>query len=264
MLAIVRKTLFEKRFSLIAWALGALFMVWLTLIFYPSFSQGDQLDSLIKSLPPQLQGLVGNVNNFKSIGGYLDGVVFNLRVPLVTVTMAILFGISLTAADEEQGTLSTLLAQPVSRGRVLLEKFMALTAGIIIVHIGVFFGLLLALLNINYTYSISLLLAVTAGSLLLALVFGTFAFGLGIAFGKKGLISAIAAGVAFLAFLVQSLAPSVKSLQGIQKLSPFYYYTAPSTASNGLDWTYVALQALIVAALVIVGWALFRHRDVEV
>lgn len=264
MFAIVRKTIFEKRFSLLAWSLGALFMVWLTLIFYPSFSQGDQLNDLVKSLPPQLQGLVGNANDFKTLGGYIDSVVFNLRVPLVTVTMAILFGISLTAADEEQGTLSTLLAQPVSRARVLWEKFIALAVCVFIVHIGVFLGIIVALLTIGYTYNVMLLAAITVGSYMLAMIFGTLSFTLGAVFGKKGLASTIASSLALLAFLLQSLAPSVKSLQDVQKVSPFYYFVSPGIASNGLDWAFVALQTFVVLLLAIVAWAVFRHRDVEV
>lgn len=264
MFAVIRKILFEKRFSLLAWGVGALVMVWLTLILYPSFSQGDQLNDLVKSLPPKLQGLVGNVNDFKSLGGYIDGVVFSLRVPLVTVTMAILYGISLTATDEEQGTMATLLAQPISRSRVLLEKFIALNLSIFIVHIGVFFGLLIALLNIGYSYDIALLLAITAGSYILALIFGSLAFMLGAALGKKGTASTIVAALTFLSFLVESLAPSVRSLQGIQKISPFYYYNSPGIASNGLDWSFVTLQAAVVIVFLAIAWGIFRHRDIEV
>ncbi len=264
MFAIVRKIIFEKRFSLLAWSIGAMAMVWLTLIFYPSFSQGDQLDQLVKSLPPQLRGLVGNASDFKTLGGYMDTVIFNLRVPLVTVTMAILFGISLTAADEEQGTMSTLLAQPVSRSRVAWEKFVALTVCVGIVHVGVLCGLGAALLSIGDTYNIGLLLAITFGSFLLAMVFGSLAFGLGLAWGKKGRASAIVASVAMLAFVLQSLAPSVKSLEQVQKVSPFYYYVSPGIAANGLDWSFVYLQILLILTLGCIGWGIFRHRDVEV
>lgn len=264
MLAIVRKTIYEKRFSLLAWAIGAGFMVWVTLIFYPSFSQSDQLSNLIKSLPPKLQGIVGNANDFKTLGGYIDSVIFNLRVPMVTVTMAILFGIMLSAGDEEQGTMSTLLAQPVTRARVLWQKFWALVIGIAAVHIGIFLGLIVALLTIGYSYSIGLLVAVTFGSFLLSMLFGVLAFGLGLVFGKKGLASTLAVTVTFLTFLLQSLAPSVKSLQHIQKISPFYYYAAPETASHGLDWSFVSLQLLIIGVCMMIAWAVFRHRDIEV
>jgi ABC-2 type transport system permease protein len=262
MFAIVRKTLFEKRIALLVWAIGAAAMVWLTMIFYPSFSQSGQFSDALKSLPPQLQGLVGKATDYKTMGGYIDTVVFNLRIPMVTITMAIIFGIGLSAGDEERGVLSTLLAQPVSRGRVLWEKFVALMSSIFIVHVGVLVGLLLSLVAINETYDFDKLVAVVFGCFLISALFGALAYGLGCFTGKKGLSTAIVSVVAFGGFLIDSMAPSVETLQHVQKLSPYYYYSSPSLAVNGVDWSYALLQVAVTLAILALGWSLFRHRDI--
>lgn len=264
MFAIVRTSLYQRRWSLLAWGLGALAMVWLTLIFYPSFTKDDSLNQLLQSMPQQLRGLVGNANSYKTIDGYLDTVVFNLRVPMVVVTMAILYGINLTSASEERGTMSTLLAQSVSRGRVLTEKFIALVVSIFVVHIGVFAGIWVALFTIHDTFSVSRSLAITFTSFMLAVSCGAVAFALGVITGKKGISSGLATVIIFGSYLVNSLAPSVASLEGVQKLTLFYYYTQPSAATNGVDWSYTAVLALVTAVLIFMGWAIFRHRDVEV
>ena len=261
---IIRKVLYEKRFSILAWSIGAAAMVWLTMIFYPSFSQGDQLADLVKALPPQLQSLVGEASSYKTIGGYLDTVVFNLRVPMVVITMAIIFGISLSAGDEEKGTLATLLAQPVSRSRALCEKLLALVASIFIVHIGVLLGIVLSLLSIGDWYSFDKQLTITFGSFMLASVFGVLAYALGMILGKKGIASAVVATVAFGAFLIDSMAPSVSMLEHVQKLSPYYYYSNPALAVNGVDWSYIAIQVLMILLCISVAWSVFRHRDIEV
>lgn len=262
--AIIWKTLYEKRFSIVAWSIGAAAMVWLTMIFYPSFSQGDQLADLVKAMPPQLQSLVGEASSYKTIGGYLDTVVFNLRIPMVVITMAIIFGISLSAGDEEKGILATLLAQPVSRSRALFEKLAALLMSIFIVHIGVLLGIVLSLLSIGDWYSFDKQLAITFGSFLIASVFGVLAFALGIVLGKKGIASAVVATVAFGAFLIDSMAPSVSMLESVQKFSPYYYYSSAELAVNGVDWSYVAIQMLMIILFVSVAWSVFRHRDIEV
>jgi len=88
------------------------------------------------------------------------------------------------------------------------------------------------------------------------------AYGIGCFTGKKGLSTAIVSVVAFGGFLIDSMAPSVEMLQHIQKLSPYYYYSSPSLAVNGIDWVYAALQMIIMAAILLVGWSLFRHRDI--
>lgn len=264
MFAIVRKTLFEKRFAIIGWSAGAAFMVWLTMIFYPSFSQGNQLNDLIQSLPPQLQGLVGKAADYKTIGGYIDTVVFNLRVPMVTIIMAIVFGIGISAGDEEQGVLATLLAQPVTRTRVLFEKLIALLTSIFLVHVAVLVGLMLSLASIGDHYGIDKLMAVTFGCFVLSSVFGVLAFGLGSFMGKRGIATAIASIVTFGSFLIDSMAPSVAGLTTVQKFLPYYYYTAPSLAVNGVDWSYIVVQALVIVAIVGLAWAWFRHRDIAV
>jgi len=263
MFAIVRTSLYQRRWSLLAWSLGALSMVWLTLIFYPSFTKDDSLSQLMQSLPEQLRGLVG-ADNFKTVGGYLDTVVFNLRVPMVVVTMAIIFGINLTSGSEDRGTLSTLLAQSVSRTRVLTEKFIALIVSIAVVHVGVFAGIWAALATIHYSYSLNKSIAVTFTSFMLAVSCGAVAFALGALSGKKGLSSGLATIIVFGSYLINSLAPSVASLNGAQKFTLFYYYTQPSAASNGVDWSYTAILGIVTAAVVFVGWAMFRHRDIEV
>jgi ABC-2 type transport system permease protein len=264
MFAIVRTSLYQRRWSLLAWVLGAMTMVWLTLIFYPSFTKDDSLNQLVQSMPQQLRGLVGNANNFKTIDGYLDTVVFNLRVPMVVVTMAIIYGINLTSGSEDRGTLSTLLAQSVSRGRILAEKFLALVLSILVVHVGVFAGIWAALFTIHDSFSVSRSVAITFTSFMLAVSCGALAFGLGALSGKKGLSSGLATVIVFGSYLINSLAPSVASLNGAQKFTLFYYYTQPSAATNGIDWSYTAVLALVAAVFVFVGWAMFRHRDVEV
>jgi len=263
MFAIVRTSLYQRRWSLLAWSIGALFMVWLTLIFYPSFTKDDSLSQLMNSLPQQLRGLVGT-DNFKTVGGYLDTVVFNLRVPMVVVTMAIIFGINLTSGSEDRGTLSTLLAQSVSRSRVLTEKFITLIISILVVHIGVFVGIWSALATIHYSYSLNHSIAITFTSFMLAVSCGSVAFALGMLSGKKGLSSGLATIIVFGCYLINSLAPSVASLNGAQKFTLFYYFTEQSAASNGVDWSYSAVLAIITAVLIFIGWAMFRHRDIEV
>lgn len=262
--AIIRNVIFQKRYSILGWAIGASFMVWLTMILYPSFSQGDQMQQLLNSLPPQLRSLVGDTVSYKTIGGYLDTIVFNLRVPMVVITMAIIFGIGLSAGDEERGTLSTLLAQPVSRTRVYAEKALALLGAILLVHVGVLLGIMVSLVSIGDWYSIDKQIAISFGSFLISAIFGALAFTLGALTGKKGISSAIAAAVAFGAFLIDSMAPSVNVLEHIQKFSPYYYYSNASLAVNGVDWSYAALQVLIIVALLTIGWSVFRHRDIEV
>ena len=176
MFAIVLKVLYEKRFGLVGWTLGAVALAWFSLLFYPSISEGNTFEQLSQGLPPQLQAFIGDAVTFKTVGGYLDTQVFGLRMPMITVTMAIILGLYLSAGDEEKGTMATLLAQPVSRTRVMFEKFVALKLYLAIVHIGLLVGIVASLWVIKEEYALTKLLGLVFGCYVISLLFGTVAF----------------------------------------------------------------------------------------
>lgn len=263
MFAIVLKVLYEKRFGLIGWTLGAVALAWFSLLFYPSISEGNTFEQLSQNLPPQLQAFIGDAITFKTVGGYLDTQVFGLRMPMITVTMAILLGLYLSAGDEEKGTMATLLAQPVSRTRVLFEKYIALKLNLLVVHAGLFIGILLSLWTINEDYALSRLVALVFGCYVISLLFGTVAFCAGIITGRKNISAGIVATLALGSYVVTSMAPTVTALQTVQKFLPFYYYVHPRTGLNGVDWAAIGVQIIMMVGLLAIAWAVYRHRDIQ-
>lgn len=263
MFAIVTKVLYEKRFGLIGWTLGAVALAWFSLVFYPSISEGDSLEQLAATLPPQLQAFIGDTVTLKTIGGYLDTQIFGLRMPMIMVTLAILFGLYLSAGDEERGTLASLLAQPVSRTRVMFEKFVALAIYLLLVHVGLLAGLYISLWSIHEPYPFARLIALVFGSYIISLLFGAIAFSTGLMTGKKAFAGAATAVIAIGSYVVTSMAPSVTALDTAQKLLPFYYYVEPKIGINGLDWVAICVQVAVMIAFLAVAWAVFRHRDIQ-
>ena len=72
-------------------------------------------------------GLGDNVDYTSAIG-YLNGELFSFMVPLLLLIAAIGAGARATAGEEERGTLELLLANPISRRRLVLDKLAALAA----------------------------------------------------------------------------------------------------------------------------------------
>lgn len=263
MFAIVAKVLYEKRFGLLGWSLGAAALAWFSIIFYPAISEGNTYQELTRALPPQLQAFVGDAMTFKTIGGYLDTQVFGLRMPMITLTLAIIMGIYLSAGDEERGTMATLLAQPVSRTRVLFEKYIALKVYLLIVHIGLLAGIQAVLWIIDEPYALSRLLALVFGCYVISLLFGTLAFSLGLITGRKNVAAASTAVVAIGSYVITSMAPTVAALQTVQKTLPFYYYVEPRTGINGVDWMAIGVQIIFMLVFLAIAWVIFRHRDIQ-
>lgn len=255
------KTLHEKRWMMLFWCLGVAAMALITMTLYPSFKEGG-FDQALQNLPKQLQALVGNIAENKTVPGYIGQQIFAFRIPLVTLVMGVILFSGLIAGDEKEGTLQTLLAQPVSRSRVFIEKFLAGMLTSFVICTGAIIGILVALMIINERVNFTRLLQATVEVWLLSLVFGTIAFALGAITGKRSIASGVAGLFAFGSYLISSLATNVSSLDSLQKFIPFHYYNHPLTAISGLDTSNALVLTGIIVTMVLVSWIVFTRRDI--
>ncbi len=255
------KTIYEKRWATIGWSLGVAAMTMLTFAFYPSFKQGG-FDEVLKNIPKSLQSLVGDPNSYKTVQGFIGQEIYALRIPMVTLIMGIVIFTGLLAGDEDKGTLQTLLAQPVSRGRVIIEKFLAGAVICFLVCAASVVGIYLVVPFIHESANFGLLLQATLGVWLLTMLFSSVGFAAGAITGKRGLAGGIAGLITFGTYLITSLVGNVSSLKPIEKLSPFHYYNNPLIAKNGLSAKAVLALAIPTLILLCVSWLVFNRRDI--
>lgn len=95
MFNIFRKTLNDRRFFILGWSLGLAFLGFVMVSFFTSFS-GGEIDQLMKTLPPALQGLVGDLQDWKNLPGYIGSQVFDIRLPILVSILSILLAVGLT------------------------------------------------------------------------------------------------------------------------------------------------------------------------
>ena len=260
--SIYTKTLYQKRWMILAWTLGVTAMGAFTLAFFPSLKDSN-LGSTFKDLPPALANLVGDNASFTTASGYISEQLFGLRMPVMTIILAIILYTNLTATDEDRGTLAEQLTLPISRTRVLFEKFLAGATILAIAHIGLLIGLLVTLGMIHESVSVIKLVEATFACWLISMVFGGITFGIGAGTGFKGLTVGIPSYLTFQTYLLTTLAISVEVLQKFEKLSPFYFYSHPKIMTSGLQLGNVIVLALIAIVPVLIGWAIFRRRDLK-
>ncbi|HSX45333.1 MAG TPA: ABC transporter permease subunit [Candidatus Saccharimonadales bacterium] len=259
--SIFLKTLHEKRLMMIFWSIGVIAMSMLMMGFYHSFSGGG-FDELLKNLPKSVQGLVGNIADLKTVGGYVSQEVFALRIPLLTLIMGIVLFVSLLSGDEDQGTLQTLLAQPVSRTKVYFEKYIAgLVVSLIICSMAII-GVEIGLVLIHEQMSLIRLVQAVLDVWLLTVLFGTLGFSIGAINGKRGFAGSLAGIIAFSTYILTSFVANVQSLVTIEKLSPFHYYNKPAAALSGLKGENVMIMIGVTVVFLIVGWVVFAKRDI--
>ena len=121
------KTIRDHRRALTGWSLGMAALVLLYSSFYPSIKGNAALNQYFDSLPEAVRNMVGCVD-FSSPTCYIQSEIFSIMGPLLLMILAIGAGARAIAGEEEAGTLDLLLANPIARRRVVLEKFGAIAA----------------------------------------------------------------------------------------------------------------------------------------
>ena len=264
--SIYGKALWDRKVSTVWWMIGVAALTVMTVAFYPLIeSQEEAYEALLEGYPEEMAGFLGldQISDLFSPVGYINSQIYGNTLPILLFILAIGMGTAAIAGEEDRRTMDLLLAQPVQRRDVVLQKFAAMVT-IVFVVVGVVFVLLLIsnpLLDLELSFEGMLAVNVAAG--LLGLLFGAMALALGALTGRRGLAIGLSAGIAVAAFFLYGLAPLVDALEPFGKLSPFYWYIEPNPLANGLDpmlvWM-VAFTGLFVGAAV---WG-FVRRDVSV
>jgi ABC-2 type transport system permease protein len=254
------KTLYDKRWFIIGWGLGSAAMVVLTVAFYPTIK--DQVGELFKNIPPQLQSLVGDTEAYKTITGYVGSGIFELRVPLLTIAMAIILGINLTVGEESSGKLDQLLSQPLSRSKIVLEKLLAQLTIVTAVHLMILCSLIGIIIAIKETFSFGPILSATFMSLLLTTATASLVMAISFVTGRKGFSILLGSVIAFGSYILTSLATQIDWLRYIDYASLFHYYHPAEVVKNGLNVTNVIVLIGITVVSAMLAIFFFQQRDI--
>ena len=257
------KALFDARRSLLGWVIAIVGAGTMYASFWPTM-RTPEMKQALDSYP---QGVLEafNYSDLSSAAGYLGSSVYGLVVPLLVVAFAIAAGTRAVAGDEDAGTLDLLLAHPVGRSRLALERVGALA--VTVLGITALLGLTMVALSGPAKFDgigAAGFGAMTVHLALFGITFGTLAFAVGAATGSRGMALGLSAGVAVLAYLANSVLPQVESLTWAQNLSPFHWYLGNSPLVNGLQPGGTALLLGAAVVLTAAGTWAFNRRDVAV
>ncbi|MFY1659239.1 ABC transporter permease subunit [Micromonospora sp. WMMD1274] len=256
---LLTKTLWDGRRALAGFTAGTALLAAMYAGFYPQVADGA-MGQAVQGFSPALREAL-RMEDLSSAAGYLGSSVFGIIVPLVAVIFGITTGTRAIAGDEEAGYLGLFLAHPISRTRLLLHRFAALTAGAILIAAVV----LLAMLAVRPGAQLDSITVgqFTAQSLALALliiIFGTIAITVGAATGSRAAALAAAAGIAVLTYAASTLATHIGA-DVLRYVSPFHYYIGGEPLRNGFQWADLTILTATTAVLLTVAVAAFNRRD---
>jgi ABC-2 type transport system permease protein len=260
---ILNWTLYQRRWSMVGWSIGAFFFIFINMIFYPSFrDDAAALQKSFESLPESAIQLFGGSTDFFSPIGFLNSQIYYLMLPLILGMLAIALGSSLLAREEHDRTMESLLARPLSRSNLLKAKAVA---GTVIVTIVSIVSLLTTvavgkLVDLNVPFQ-NIALASLA-CFLMVLSFGAVAFLLTATGKARGASIAIASTFALGGYLVGSLSGTVDWLKIPSKIFPFSYYQPEAILRGSVDWMNMLFFVAVIVTCGLLSWATFRRRDI--
>jgi ABC-2 type transport system permease protein len=256
------KTLYQKRWTLFGWCLVIIAMTMLTTMIFPTFR--DTFGTSLQEVPESMRAFFGDSDTYKTLAGFVDVQVISQMV-FLTIIMAVIMGVGLIAGDEQDKTLQSLLAQPIKRSTIFWQKYIALAVLIAIASLSIFVAVILSALLINESISWWSMLQATFGMFIITLLFGSLSYSLGAVTGKKGLSGSLIGMLAFVSYLITSLAVSVDWLKNIDKNSPFHYFNTPdiSIIKYGLDIANISILLAIIIMSTTLGLIVFLRRDIN-
>jgi ABC-2 type transport system permease protein len=257
------KALWDQRRGILVWAIGLAAVGAGYAAFYPTLST-PEMRQFMDAYPREIMDAMG-ITDLTSPEGYLGGTTYGLLGPLMIIIFGAGLGGRAIAGEEEAGRLDAVLAHPVTRTSVVVQRALAMLVALAVSGV-VLLAAMLALSGPADFAEIGAanLAAASAQLVLLGTFFGALALAVGAATGSRGLALGVVAILAVLSYFANNLGPSVEWLAWSQDVSPFHWYAGEEALRNGFQ----ALNGLVLigasAALVALGAVAFRGRDVAV
>ncbi len=249
--------------QILAIVVGAVMFLLMGLAMGPMYSaMSTELLEMADTLPEELLALVGG-EDMSTPEGFYQAETFSMMAPIATIAIAAAMGGRALAGEEADRTMGLLLASPISRTRVVLEKTLAMTAMTVGVGAVIFAGVMGGSWISDLGMNAANVAATSALATLLGLLFGAVTLALSAATGRVALSVYTSVGLALALYLMNAFFPLSDQLAGWARWSPFYYYLTDNPLVAGMPWGHGAVLVALTVVPVLAAVALFNRRDLR-
>jgi ABC-2 type transport system permease protein len=221
---------------------------------------GDSIGKL--DLPEGVADLLGGAD-YGTITGWMRSEIGAVYGPLVVGAVGITAAAGSLAGDEESGILAVVLAHPIARSRLVLEKAGAAAANVVVIALGTFAGLLAGVAVAGGGVAVAHQAALAVHLAFFGFATSALALALAGLTGRRAVATSGAAAFAVAGFLINGFAPLVDAVSWLKYLSVFYYYAGHDPIGNGVHAADLAVLAGAAAALVAAAVVGFKRRDLR-
>ncbi|MEX1105958.1 MAG: ABC transporter permease subunit [Ilumatobacteraceae bacterium] len=265
-LVLAGRVIADRRRWLVGWSIGVAGYAVMNIAFWPAIDdQAEVMNEMIDRMPESLQslfGMGGGIDPFSPVG-YLSSQLYALALPLLLLIAAIGVAGSL-AGDEERGLLEITYTLPITRTRVVAERWLALMVLTGVLALVSMVAVLISTRVVGLEVGVAPVAWATLSATLLTWAVAGIGLAVGAASGSRGAAITVPAVVAVASYVVTSLADAgIGFFRSIETVSLFTRYGVVETLAGSTPLgSAVTLLVVAAAAVAVAMWAINR-RDLR-
>jgi beta-exotoxin I transport system permease protein len=257
------KTLYQRRTALLWYSVSVAFYSVFIAWYFP-YMERINIQQYLKAFPKELiEAFAGSSVNLSSFGGYLATEYLGLIWVAIVAAAVITFATKSLSSEVAGGTMELVLAQPVSRGVLVVTRWLAMLVYSAVLIASTTVPLYLAALWRDVTVDVGNLVLVSAVGLLLAMAIGGVAYALAALFRESGRPAGIVGGILVLMWLLSFMAANLEWAKSLNVVNLFHYWEPARMVDqgtvNGSVWIVYGVLALLGPVVAVL---IFSRRDV--
>jgi ABC-2 type transport system permease protein len=261
-LSLLHSELRLARRSLLLWSLSIAALVVLVISVYPSLRGQLSLNSIYADLSPAAQRLLGG-SDLTSATGYLSTQLFAFFLPAVLLVFAIGRGAGALAGEEEHHTLDLILAQPMRRRSLYLQKAASVVIGVGLLTVATWAPLVALDGAVGFNLPLMHLTATCLQMGLFCAALALCAQAVAATAGRRTIGVAIAVAYAAASYVIYGVSASVHWLVKVRPLTLWRWYLSNDPLSTGAGVAEIAVLGGVCIVAVALGVRGFERRDLR-
>jgi ABC-2 type transport system permease protein len=230
-------------------------------ILFPTYSKLFDLNAMLAKMGPAVKLLGASMGDASTLVGFLHIELFSMILPAALVAFAAGTTSGFTAGEESRGTIDVLLSYPISRRRIVLEKWLAVVMACVVTAVVLWLFAIGGAAISASPLPPDLLAAALVMLVLLGLAFGDIALAISAATGNRGAAIGLTVALLVAMYLIDALSSVVEGLGTLRPLSLFRYYMGDDPLRNGLNLGDAAVLAAVAVVFLAVAVVAFERRD---
>jgi ABC-2 type transport system permease protein len=258
---VLGKTLRDLRWPTFWVAIGLGVMTGYFALLFPTYSKIVDMNSLLEKMGPAAKLLGAQIGDASSLIGFLHIELFSMILPAGIVAFAAGMASGFTAGEESRGTIDVLLSYPVSRRRLVLQKWVAVMLACVVTAAAVWIFAVAGAALSNSALPADRLAQALVMLVLFGWAFAAIALAISAGTGNRGAAIGITVALLVAMYLVDALAAIVDGLNTIRPLSLFRYYMGGDPLRNGINLPDAAILLAVAGVFLAASVILFERRD---